>query len=69
MTTRVKNKAAAPVQISAEQLLREAAERQLESDQAAPRSKIVDAEELAGELACGEVPRCWGAALLSTLAR
>jgi hypothetical protein len=42
-----KNKSAAAVQITAEQLLREAADRQLEVDFKKPRQKIADAEELA----------------------
>ncbi len=42
-----KNKSAASVQITAEQLLREAAERQLEVDFKKPQQKIADGEELA----------------------
>ncbi|CAH7687238.1 hypothetical protein BY996DRAFT_6434315 [Phakopsora pachyrhizi] len=42
---RVKNRAAAPVQITAEQLLREAQERQ-ETGHSAPRQKVEDFEEL-----------------------
>jgi hypothetical protein len=42
-----KNKSAAAVQITAEQLLREAADRQLEVEFKKPRQKIADAEELA----------------------
>eukprot|EP01111_Echinosteliopsis_oligospora_P009984 TRINITY_DN3023_c0_g1_i2.p1 TRINITY_DN3023_c0_g1~~TRINITY_DN3023_c0_g1_i2.p1 ORF type:complete len:681 (-),score=170.49 TRINITY_DN3023_c0_g1_i2:88-2130(-) len=44
--TRVKNKAAAPVQITAEQILREALERQ-EAEPKPPKQKITDPEELA----------------------
>eukprot|EP01100_Stratorugosa_tubuloviscum_P009829 TRINITY_DN413_c0_g1_i1.p1 TRINITY_DN413_c0_g1~~TRINITY_DN413_c0_g1_i1.p1 ORF type:complete len:691 (-),score=316.26 TRINITY_DN413_c0_g1_i1:29-2101(-) len=44
--TRVKNKTPAPVQITAEQILREAWERQ-ESEPKAPKQKIMDLEELA----------------------
>ncbi|CAJ0586285.1 unnamed protein product, partial [Mesorhabditis spiculigera] len=44
---RVKNKAAAPVQITAEQLLREAKERELELIAPPPKAKITDPEELA----------------------
>ena len=43
---RVKNKMPAPVQITAEQLLREAQERQ-EQDSKPPRQKITDPDELA----------------------
>ncbi|KAK3745548.1 hypothetical protein QZH41_012464 [Actinostola sp. cb2023] len=43
----VKNKAPAPVQITAEQLLREAKERQLEIVAAPPKQKISDPDELA----------------------
>jgi hypothetical protein len=43
---RVKNKQPAPVQITAEQILREAKERQ-EADPKAPKSKITDPDELA----------------------
>ncbi|CAI5988854.1 unnamed protein product [Closterium sp. NIES-64] len=43
--TRVKNKTPAPVQITAEQILREARERQ-EVETAAPKQKITDAQEL-----------------------
>jgi hypothetical protein len=53
MATSIKNKAAAPVQITAEQLLREAAERQQEADFKKPKQKIVDTEELA-ELQLGK---------------
>lgn len=42
----VKDKTPAPVQITAEQLLREAKERELELVQAPPRQKISDAAEL-----------------------
>jgi hypothetical protein len=45
-TARVKNKQPAPVQITAEQILREARERQ-EADPKAPKSKITDPDELA----------------------
>lgn len=44
---KVKNKAPAGLQITAEQLLREAKERQLEIVAAPPKQKIQDAEELA----------------------
>lgn len=44
--TRVKNKTPAPVQITAEQILREARERQ-EAEIRPPKQKITDAEELA----------------------
>ena len=44
---KVKNKAPAQLQITAEQLLREAKERQLEIVPAPPKQKIQDAEELA----------------------
>lgn len=43
---KVKNKAPAPVQITAEQLLREAKERLLEARPAPPKQKITDPEEL-----------------------
>jgi hypothetical protein len=43
---RVKNKQPAPVQITAEQILREAKERQ-ETEAKPPKSKITDADELA----------------------
>ena len=43
---RVKNKMPAPVQITAEQLLREAQERQ-EQDSKPPKQKITDPDELA----------------------
>jgi len=43
---KVKNKAPAPVQITAEQLLREAKERQLEIVPPPPKQKITDPEEL-----------------------
>ncbi|CAB4020502.1 Crooked neck 1, partial [Paramuricea clavata] len=43
---KVKNKAAAPVQITAEQLLREAKERQLEVVAPPPKQKISDPDEL-----------------------
>ena len=46
MGARVKNKQPAPVQITAEQLLREAKERQ-EEDPAPPKQKITDPDELA----------------------
>jgi hypothetical protein len=42
----VKNKSAAPVQITAEQILREALERQ-EAEPKPPKQKITDPEELA----------------------
>ena len=42
----VKNRAAAPIQITAEQLLREAKERQLEEKPRAPKQYIADNEEL-----------------------
>ena len=44
---KVKNKAPASLQITAEQLLREAKERQLEIVPAPPKQKIQDAAELA----------------------
>ncbi|KAK0411411.1 hypothetical protein QR680_005641 [Steinernema hermaphroditum] len=44
---KVKNKAPAPLQITAEQLLREAKERELEISAPPPRIKITDPEELA----------------------
>jgi len=44
---RVKNKAPAPVQITAEQLLREAKERELEIVPKAPRARVHDPEEAA----------------------
>ncbi|KAI8785071.1 crooked neck-like protein 1, partial [Biomphalaria glabrata] len=44
---KVKNKMAAPVQITAEQLLREAKERELELVPPPPKQKISDPEELA----------------------
>ena len=43
---KVKNKAPAPVQITAEQLLREAKERELELAPPPPKQKIVSQEEL-----------------------
>lgn len=46
-TMKVKNKAAAPRQITAEQLLRESKEIQLEDDFKAPKTIITDPEELA----------------------
>jgi hypothetical protein len=46
-TMKVKNKAAAPRQITAEQLLRESKEIQLEDDYKAPKTIITDPEELA----------------------
>jgi crooked neck len=46
-TTRVKNKQPADKQVTAEQLLREAKEIQLEDDYAAPKQIITDPEELA----------------------
>lgn len=46
-TTRVKNKQPADKQITAEQLLREAKEIQLEDDYKAPKQIITDPEELA----------------------
>lgn len=45
--TKVKNKSAAELQITAEQLLREAKERQLEIVPPPPKQKIQDAAELA----------------------
>lgn len=45
--TKVKNKAPAEIQITAEQLLREAKERDLEIVAPPPKQKIADAEELA----------------------
>lgn len=42
----MKNKSAAPIQITAEQILREALERQ-EAEPKAPKQKITDPEELA----------------------
>eukprot|EP00038_Savillea_parva_P008450 m.177048 g.177048 ORF g.177048 m.177048 type:complete len:774 (+) comp14276_c0_seq1:253-2574(+) len=45
--TRVKNKSAANVQITAEQLLREAQERQLEAVAPTPRQNLTDPEEIA----------------------
>ncbi|CAD6191828.1 unnamed protein product [Caenorhabditis auriculariae] len=44
---KVKNKAPAPLQITAEQLLREAKERELELLPPPPKAKITDPEELA----------------------
>ena len=44
---KVKNKAPAELQITAEQLLREAKERELEIVPAPPKQKIQDEEELA----------------------
>ena len=44
---KVKNKAPASLQITSEQLLREAKERQLEIVPAPPKQKIQDADELA----------------------
>jgi hypothetical protein len=44
--TRVKNKAPAPIQITAEQILREALERQ-EAEPAPPKQRITDPDELA----------------------
>jgi crooked neck len=46
-TMKVKNKAAASRQITAEQLLRESKEIQLEDDYKAPKTIITDPEELA----------------------
>ena len=43
---KVKNKAPAPVQITAEQLLREAKERELELAPPPPKQKIISQEEL-----------------------
>ena len=43
--TRVKNKSAAPIQITAEQIVREAKERQ-DDTYIAPRQKITNTEEL-----------------------
>ena len=58
---RVKNKQPAPVQITAEQLLREARERQ-EEDGKPPKQKITDPDELAeyapGVRACACVRAC-----------
>lgn len=45
--TKVKNKAPAEIQITAEQLLREAKERDLEIIPPPPKQKISDPEELA----------------------
>ncbi|KAG5185208.1 hypothetical protein JKP88DRAFT_207999 [Tribonema minus] len=42
----VKNRAPAPIQISAEQILREARDRQIDVEVKAPRQQITDAEEL-----------------------
>jgi crooked neck len=44
-TVKVKNRAPAPIQITAEQLLREAQERQ-EGGKIAPRQRVEDIEEL-----------------------
>lgn len=46
LSTQVKNKAPAEVQITAEQLLREAKERELELLPPPPKQKITDEEEL-----------------------
>lgn len=46
-STQVKNKAPAPMQITAEQILREARERQEDENYTAPAQKITDPEELA----------------------
>lgn len=46
LTLQVKNKAPAEVQITAEQLLREAKERELELLPPPPQQKITDVEEL-----------------------
>lgn len=46
MRVQVKNKAPAEVQITAEQLLREAKERELELLPPPPKQKITDKEEL-----------------------
>jgi hypothetical protein len=58
-TMKVKNKAPAQRQITAEQLLREAKEIQLEDDFKAPKTIITDPEELAeyrwGPVACVRV--------------
>jgi len=43
---RVKNKAPAPIQITAEQLIREAVERQAEEAPRMPKQTIADEEEL-----------------------
>ncbi|EIE81054.1 hypothetical protein RO3G_05759 [Rhizopus delemar RA 99-880] len=43
---RVKNKSAAPIQITAEQILREAHDRRLEPTHSIPQQKIADLEEL-----------------------
>jgi crooked neck len=63
-TMKVKSKAAAPRQITAEQLLRESKEIQLEDDYKAPKTIITDPEELA-EYRCvfkvhGMCCLCWG---------
>ena len=42
----VQNKAAAPVQITAEQILREAHEMRFEQEPVAPKQQITDPEEL-----------------------
>lgn len=42
----VKNRAPAPIQITAEQILREANDRTEKEGQAAPRTHITDPEEL-----------------------
>jgi crooked neck len=42
----VKNRAPASIQITAEQLLREAADRQIDGNSVAPKQQITDLEEL-----------------------
>ena len=54
---RVKNKQPAPVQITAEQLLREARERQ-EEDGKPPKQKITDPDELAEYARCARARAC-----------
>lgn len=56
-TMKVKSKAAAPRQITAEQILREAKEIQLEDDFKAPKTIITDPEELA-EYRCVCAAQC-----------
>lgn len=57
----VKNRAPAPIQITAEQILREANDR-IEKEVKAPRTHITDPEELMQvcEQACGLVSALWG---------
>lgn len=57
----VKNRAPAPIQITAEQILREANDR-IEKEVKAPRTHITDPEELmqVREQACGLVYTIWG---------